>query len=245
MIETMNRLTRAICMYGVMCGVLLTGLFAGGCASDPPEWFKGDGVALLDPFPGADEAKLMISPGVNGPGVAAAPTAEPKSVFADKTRPVAQREDRIRGMLTVRLALTDAQEESVRRMVRSAEIQQRQLSSWYKKNKAAMIEPGWNLYQSMKESIEAVLQGDQHAAFRAYVKERLEDAELIAEAREERMAELRKMRREERARKERELMGLPDATGPVIDFVPGATPATEEPMEEKPEEMPPEPSKTE
>ncbi len=236
----MNRLTRAI----FMCGLLLAGLFAGGCSSDPPEWFQGDGVALLDPFPGADEAKLISSPGLNGPGEAAAPTAEPKSVFADKTKPVAQREDRIRGMLTVRLSLTDAQEESVRRMVRSAEIQQRQLSNWYKKNKAALIEPGWNLYESLKESIEAVLQGDQHAAFRAYVKERLEDAELLAEAREERMAELRKMRREERARKERERMGLPEGTGTVIDFVPGTTPA-EGPPEEKPEAMPPEPSKAE
>lgn len=241
----MNRLTRAIFMCGVMCGLLLAGLFAGGCASDPPEWFQGDGVALLDPFPGADEAKLISSPGLNGPGAAAAPTAEPKSVFADKTKPVAQREDRIRGMLTVRLSLTDAQEESVRRMVRSAEIQQRQLSNWYKKNKAALIEPGWNLFESLKESIEAVLQGDQHAAFRAYVKERLEDAELLAEAREERMAELRKMRREERARKERERMGLPEGTGPVIDFVPGATPAAEGPPEETPEAMPPEPSKAE
>lgn len=231
-------------MCGMLCGLLVGGLFAGGCASDPPEWFRGDGVGLLDPFPGADEAKLVGVAGLKGPEAAPQPV-EPAPVFADKTKPIAQREDRIRGMLVVRLGLTDAQEESVRRMVRSAEIQQRQLTNWYKKNKAGLIEPGWNLYQSLKESIETVLQGDQHAAFRAYVKERMEDSEAIAEAREERMAELRKMRREERARKERERMGLPEGTGPVIDFVPGATPDADAKPEETQEATPLEPGKVE
>lgn len=190
-------------------GVIFATL-AGGCASDPPDWFQGDAMQIYDPFPSAQE------PGATR---AAAPTAD---VFVDKVTVISTRQDRISSTLRVRLGLTDQQSQRVERMVRSAEQQQRQLDIAYAKNKAAKTESGWRLYQNLTESIETVIERDQKSALRDYLKEAFDATERYLEARAERLAALREMRRAERERKARQRMGLP-ADGDVA--APTATPA--------------------
>lgn len=183
---------------------------AGGCASDPPDWFQGDAMQIYDPFPSAQE------PGATR---AAAPTTD---VFVDKVTVTSTRQDRISSTLRVRLGLTDQQSQRVERMVRSAEQQQRQLDIAYAKNKEAKTESGWRLYQNLTESIESVIERDQKSALRDYLKEAFDATERYLEARAERLAALREMRRAERERKARQRMGLP-ADGDVA--APTATPA--------------------
>jgi|GEM_PF-6539775 len=242
--STLGRLALAIlCLFSSILG---------GCASGPPEWFLGDGVQMFDPFPEVDdvvmnpaakereERRIAAAEGLLPPGERTS-----NDIFADRVTVIVQREGRIVSMLAARLSLSDTQERQVRRMVASAENQHKQLATWYKKNKPAMAAAGWRLFESLRDSIKLALISEQKSAYRDLVRERVDVMERFSAARSERLAELRQMKRDERARKERERLGLPaDGSDPLAapvvppDDKSPATPTPNEPGDLAPIENP-------